>query len=47
VTDPNTGEQWIIQVGKQTKAGNPISRETKAIKDLESAGWKVEFVPYN
>ncbi len=46
-TDPNTGEQWIIQVGKQTKAGNPIARESKAIKDLEDAGWKVEFEPYN
>lgn len=47
VTNPETGEQWIVQVGKQTQAGNPISRENKAIKDLESAGWKVEFVPYN
>jgi hypothetical protein len=47
VTNPKTGEQWIVQVGKQTKSGNPISREAKALTDLENAGWKVEFVPYN
>ena len=46
-TNPETGEQFIIQVGKQTKAGKPISRESKAIQDLENVGWKVEFVPYN
>ena len=45
--DPESGEQWIIQVGKQTKAGNPISRETKAIQDLMNAGYKAAFVPYN
>ena len=39
VTNPETMEQWIVQVGKQTKAGNPISRELKAIKDLQNAGW--------
>ena len=38
---------FIAQVGKQTKAGNPVSREVKAIQDLESAGVKVEFHPYN
>ena len=46
VTDP-TGKQWIVQVGKQTKSGNPISRENKAIEDLINAGYEVEFVPYN
>ena len=47
VTDPQTGEQWIVQVGKQTKFGNPVSREIKAIQDLQNAGYNVQFVPYN
>lgn len=46
VTTP-AGEQWIIQVGLQTKSGLPISRELKAIQDLERRGFKVEFIPYN
>jgi len=41
------GEEYILQVGKQTKSGSPISREIKAIKDLEKAGFRVDFVPYN
>jgi RHS repeat-associated protein len=47
VKDGETGEMWVIQVGKQTKAGNPVSRERAAIKDLERQNYKVEFVPYN
>lgn len=47
VTDLKTGEQWIVQVGKNTKSGNPVSRERKAIEDLRNAGYKVEFEPYN
>lgn len=47
IKDPKTGEQLIIQVGKQTKGGNPVSREVKAIIDLSNAGYKVLFVPYN
>ncbi len=47
VTDPKTGEQFIVQVGKQTKGKNPVSREAAAKADLEKAGYKVEFVPYN
>lgn len=38
------GERWIIQVGWTTKGGAPVAREVKAIKDLESKGWKVEFI---
>ena len=40
-------DTWIIQIGKKTKGGKPISRETKAIKDLQNAGYKVSFVGYN
>jgi RHS repeat-associated protein len=47
VHDPITKEKWVIQVGIQTKKGLPISREIKAIRDLEEAGYIVEFVPYN
>ncbi len=47
VTNKKTGEKWMIQVGKQTKKGNPISRESKAIKDLQNAGYRVEFEAYN
>lgn len=46
VTSPE-GEEWIIQVGKHTKTGLPVAREIKAIQDLERAGYRVEFVPYN
>jgi hypothetical protein len=49
VTDPETNDLWLIQVGKQTQAGNPVSRELKAIVDLENNNWKgkVFFIPYN
>ncbi|WP_214659220.1 RHS repeat-associated core domain-containing protein [Candidatus Formimonas warabiya] len=47
VTDPKTGEQFIVQIGKKTKTGAPVSREAAAKADLEKAGYKVEFVPYN
>lgn len=47
VRDPNTGEKWIVQVGKQTKTGDPVVREIRAIIDLMYAGYYVEFVPYN
>jgi len=47
VTDNATGEQVIIQVGKQTKAGNPVAREISAMSDLEAQGYNVIFVPYN
>lgn len=41
------GEQEIIQVGKQTKGGMPVSREAQAMKDIENVGFKVKFEPYN
>ena len=41
------GSECHIQVGKQTKAGNPIAREARAINDIEAVGEKVSFEPYN
>lgn len=36
------------QVGKQTKSGDPVSRERKAINDIENAQpVKVDYHPYN
>jgi len=46
VIEPN-GEQWILQVGKQTLGGKPVSREVKAMVDLIKAGYDVVFLPYN
>ena len=47
-TNPKTGEVKQIQVGKQTQKGNPISRERKALDDIEGAtGVRPEFKPYN
>jgi len=47
-TDPKTGEKEMVQVGKQNKNGTPVSRERKAIGDIEGATQeKVKFVPYN
>ncbi len=38
----------IHQVGKQTKGGQPVSRERRAIDDIERAKkQKVEYHPYN
>ena len=38
----------MYQVGKQTKAGNPVSRERKAIDDINQAtGMTPKFIPYN
>jgi RHS repeat-associated protein len=47
VKDPATNKRWLIQIGKQIKKGLPISRELKAIKDLEKVGYIVEFISYN
>ncbi len=41
------GIEYHVQVGRQTKAGDPIARERRAKIDIESMGKKVEFVPYN
>jgi len=47
-TDPSTGKKEIVQVGKQNKNGTPVSREKKAIKDIEQVEkQEVKFVPYN
>ncbi|WP_115968427.1 DUF6443 domain-containing protein [Chryseobacterium pennae] len=47
-TNPTTGEVKQIQVGKQTQKGKPISRERKALDDIEGAtGVRPEFKPYN
>jgi hypothetical protein len=36
------------QVGKQTKGGTPVSREVKALDDIErAAGTRPKFHPYN
>lgn len=40
------GEQFVIQVGRNTKSGRPISREMKAIYDIATKH-KVKFYPYN
>jgi RHS repeat-associated protein len=38
----------MYQVGKQTKAGNPVSREQRALNDIEKAiGRMPKFMPYN
>ncbi|PWN64104.1 hypothetical protein C1634_005785 [Chryseobacterium viscerum] len=46
--DPKTGEIKRFQVGRQNKNGTPVSREKKALDDIEKAtGTRPEFVPYN
>lgn len=47
VSKPETNEDFIVQVGKQTKSGRPISREMNDITYLENVGAKVIFIPYN
>jgi hypothetical protein len=45
---PQSGEMKSVQVGKQNKNGTPVSRERKAINDIQDAtGHKPDFVPYN
>jgi len=45
VTNPN-GNQFVIQVGKQTQSSAPISREMKALQDFRNLGIKAFFIPY-
>lgn len=46
--DPKTGKKEQVQVGKQNKDGTPVSRERKALDDIEQAtGSRPEFKPYN
>lgn len=47
-TNPTTKEVKQFQVGKQNKNGTPVSRERKALDDIESAtGTRPEYIPYN
>ena len=41
------GSRYGINVGKQNASGAPITREARAIQDLEGAGIPMHFVPYN
>jgi hypothetical protein len=48
--DRTTGQVIdFVQVGRETKAGNPVAREQRAINDIRSASPKtdVSFHPYN
>lgn len=47
-TNPVTKEVKQVQVGKQNKNGTPVSRERKAMDDIEAVtGKRPEFRPYN
>jgi hypothetical protein len=47
-TDPKTGAKEQVQVGKKNKNGTPVSRERKALDDVQNAtGTRPKFVPYN
>ncbi len=41
------GSRYIIQVGRATVMGSPVSREQRAISDIELNGFYVIFIPYN
>ena len=46
--DPKTGKTEQVQVGKENKNGTPVSRERKAMDDVEKAtGVRPTFMPYN
>ena len=46
--NPNTGDVKQVQVGKQNKDGSPVSRERKALDDVQNAtGKRPDFKPYN
>jgi hypothetical protein len=38
---------FAIQVGRETKAGNPVAREQAAMKDIQNTGTDVTFIPYS
>lgn len=47
-TNSKTGETKDIQVGRKNKRGDAVSRERRALDDIENAtGNRPEFVPYN
>ena len=43
----SNGSKYGINIGRQTMKGVPNKREAQAIFDLEGAGYKMHFVPYN
>jgi hypothetical protein len=46
--DANGNVVEMHQVGKQTKKGEPVSREKQAMDDIEDAtGMRPKFDPYN
>ena len=47
-TNTETGETQTVQVGKQNKNGTPVSREVKALDDIQKATkQRPVFIPYN
>ena len=47
-TNTETGETQTMQVGKQNKNGTPVSREVKALDDIQKATkQRPVFIPYN
>jgi hypothetical protein len=47
-TNPKTGATEQVQVGKQNKNGTPVSREVKAMDDVQkTTNVRPTFVPYN
>ena len=46
--DPETGEPYYENVGRQTQSGEPEARERRALDDIEEAtGIRPVFTPYN
>lgn len=43
----NNKKVYIFQVGRATVAGSPVAREIRAMRDIESKGNLVFFIPYN
>jgi len=48
-TNTETGETQTVQVGKKNKNGTSVSREVKALDDIEKKGnqQRPVFIPYN
>jgi RHS repeat-associated protein len=40
------GSRVFVNVGRMTKAGNPVAREGRALNDLKGTGVETLFVPY-
>jgi RHS repeat-associated protein len=41
------GTRVFVNIGKATKAGQPVAREVRALNDLRSTGVETRFIPYN